>query len=491
MSKTSIMYTDVVGYSKLTGDNQEIALKILEEHNQILNKNTKSFSGKIVKLTGDGLCALFEDPLDAINCAINIQKDLKKRNQINIEERKIQIRIGLHYGSYLEKDNDVFGDGVNLAKSIEPIAPHGGIAISSVLNEMINNEKDIYIREYILMDFDSKKIQTYQVYLSLTDWFHNSDKKNTQIVDSKIFYDEAHNLFHNGDYSAAIKFATLALNNERLESKNEILSFICHNFISLGEFDYAEKLILEIDNFYKSKKSNANEEDYAHLLKMKAGIKFNLKKYDSAIELFDHSLKLMIKSNPEYVNEVIYHLCLALNIKNENNLIKKYVDLKNNYNIDYEILVNGIDLLINENIKSIEIDNFIKEAEIIKKSYLKMLSYRLISMIYFNNSDYDNSQKYISNCQHLLGSSKDSISDKEQKNKFIENILIHRHIMEFSDKISDYHLKKTMEEIKKTNSPIENSIESQEFYKFCTNCGTENTNNFKFCVNCGNNLEIN
>ena len=63
--------------------------------------------------------------------------------------------------------------------------------------------------------------------------------------------------------------------------------------------------------------------------------------------------------------------------------------------------------------------------------------------------------------------------------------------MEFSDKISDYHLKKTMEEIKKTNSPIENSIESQEFYKFCTNCGTENTNNFKFCVNCGNNLEMN
>ena len=59
----------------------------------------------------------------------------------------------------------------------------------------------------------------------------------------------------------------------------------------------------------------------------------------------------------------------------KNNLIKKYIDLKNNHNIDYEILVNGIDLLINENIKSIEIDNFIKEAEIIKKSYLKMLSY--------------------------------------------------------------------------------------------------------------------
>ena len=63
--------------------------------------------------------------------------------------------------------------------------------------------------------------------------------------------------------------------------------------------------------------------------------------------------------------------------------------------------------------------------------------------------------------------------------------------MEFSDKISDYHLKKTMEEIKKTDSSIENSIAPSEFYKFCTDCGNENTNNFKFCVNCGNNLEMN
>ena len=85
------MYTDVVGYSKLTGDNQEIALIILEEHNKILNRFTKRYSGDIVKLTGDGLCALFDSPVDAIKSAIEIQRALDKRNRLNVKERQIQI----------------------------------------------------------------------------------------------------------------------------------------------------------------------------------------------------------------------------------------------------------------------------------------------------------------------------------------------------------------------------------------------------------------
>ena len=164
------MYTDVVGYSKLTGDNQEIALIILEEHNKILNHFTAHYLGKIVKLTGDGLCALFDSPISAIKCAIDIQKALDKRNKLNVQERQIQIRIGIHYGTYIEKDDDVFGDGVNLAKTIEPIAPHGGIAISSIINDMIWNENDIYLREHMLLDFNGEKIQIYEVYLNLIDW---------------------------------------------------------------------------------------------------------------------------------------------------------------------------------------------------------------------------------------------------------------------------------------------------------------------------------
>ena len=83
------MYTDVVGYSKLTGDNQKLALVILEEHNKILNRFTNRYSGKVVKLTGDGLCALFDSPISAIKSAIDIQKALDKRNKLNAFTRKI------------------------------------------------------------------------------------------------------------------------------------------------------------------------------------------------------------------------------------------------------------------------------------------------------------------------------------------------------------------------------------------------------------------
>ena len=75
------MYTDIVGYSKLTGDNQELALEILAEHNKVLFQCTKHYSGEIIKKTGDGVCALFENSSDSIKCAIDIQKDLFKRNK--------------------------------------------------------------------------------------------------------------------------------------------------------------------------------------------------------------------------------------------------------------------------------------------------------------------------------------------------------------------------------------------------------------------------
>ena len=100
VNTSSIMYTDVVGYSKLTGDNQELALIILEEHNEILKKYTEEYSGNTVKLTGDGLCALFDSPVDSVKCAIDIQLALYRRNQLNTKERQVRIRICLHYGVY-------------------------------------------------------------------------------------------------------------------------------------------------------------------------------------------------------------------------------------------------------------------------------------------------------------------------------------------------------------------------------------------------------
>ena len=116
MKNLAIIYTDVVGYSKLTGEDQELALEILSEHDKILYQNTKHYSGKIIKKTGDGICAVFENIIDAIKCCVDIQKNLSKRNKLNIKERQVLIRIGVHFGSIFKKNNDYFSEDINIAK---------------------------------------------------------------------------------------------------------------------------------------------------------------------------------------------------------------------------------------------------------------------------------------------------------------------------------------------------------------------------------------
>ena len=483
------MYTDVVGYSKLTGDNQEIALIILEEHNKILNHFTAHYLGKIVKLTGDGLCALFDSPISAIKCAIDIQKALDKRNKLNVQERQIQIRIGIHYGSYIEKDDDVFGDGVNLAKTIEPIAPHGGIAISSIINDMIWNENDIYLREHMLLDFCGEKIQIYEVYLNLIDWFQNGKNKETQEIDANQLYQNAHQLFHKGNYSSAIKFATLSLGGRDNHKKNETLSFICHTFFSLGEFEYGKKILSKIEEYYNDDDSKMTDEDISHLYKMKGTLQFNLNDFKSSLNYFKQSLDMMVVSNKEYVNEIIYNICVVLIMQNKESLINDYINLKSDSESDYTILIQGVFLFISKGENTKEINDYIKIISDMESSHLSAFAYRIVAMIYLNLKEHDKAQKNISKAQDLLSESSENISDISQREKFINNILIHKDIMSFSDKISDYFLNMTIDEIK--DDEAENiDDKSEDFYNFCTNCGKENKDKYKFCIECGNNLII-
>ncbi len=489
-NNSSIMYTDVVGYSKLTGDNQEIALIILEEHNQILNQYTNHYSGKIVKLTGDGLCALFDDPVIAIKCAIDIQKALDKRNKLNVKERQIQIRIGLHYGSYVEKDNDVFGDGVNLAKQIEPIAPHGGIAISETMNNMIWDQPNIYIRKHMLLDFNDSPIQTYEIYLDLIDWFKNIKKKKNQNFDADILYKKAHELFHQGDYSAAIKFSVLSLNDDFSYKNFDKLSFICHTFISLGEFKSGEKILNKLNEYILENSSNIEDENLAHFYKMQASLLFN-SDLKASLKLFKKSLNKMITSNNDYVNEIIYNICVILmmdgfNEKEINDFRSMDFDNKN----DYMFLLEGIFLAIDKKKKDVQVDDFIESISKMKNNHLMSFAYRIVAIIYLNLDKHDEAQNNISKAQDLLIKSSENISDIDQRSKFIENIFIHKDIMTFSDKISDYFLKMTISEI--SDDQIKNSNDKNEkFYNFCPRCGTQNQNNYKFCVQCGNNLIIN
>ena len=483
-SKATIMYTDVVGYSKLTGDNQQIALIILEEHNKILEEKTKRYSGKIVKLTGDGLCALFDSPIDGVKCSIEIQKALNRRNELNVDERKIQIRIGLHYGSYELKDNDVFGDGVNLTKKIEPVAPHSGIAISQDLNNIIWDTNDIYLRKYVKIEFNGKSIQLYQLYLDLISWCVNENAQNLQEVNKDDAYLKAHKLFHCGDYSSAIKFAFLSLDNTDGKNSMDILSFICHTFICLGGMDYANDIIKKIELVLDK---DRNLEQCAHLYKMRGNLEYNLGNQDNALGFFEKSFKLMLKSNERYLNEIVYYILLILLDKDDYVKIKKYLEQCIPNNDSYSKILDGFSLMYLEELDNDKIDNYKNKIKDIDNQHLASFGYRILAKIYLKFKDFDNSKISINESQKLLINSSHNISDINQRDKFLNNILIHKDIMEFSDKISDHFLDLTYEKIKESDSVQEDKV---KVHKFCTNCGKKNDDSYNFCISCGNNLKI-
>ena len=138
----AIMFTDMVGYTALSQRNEALALELLEEHRRILRSIFPRFNGTEIKTIGDAFLVEFQSALEAAQCALEIQRALAKRNADILPDRRIEVRIGIHVGDVVHREGDVYGDGVNIASRIQPVAGVGGICISVDVERQIHHALD-------------------------------------------------------------------------------------------------------------------------------------------------------------------------------------------------------------------------------------------------------------------------------------------------------------------------------------------------------------
>jgi adenylate cyclase len=144
----AILAADVVGYSRLMGANEVGTLQSFEQHQrELIEPEVANGHGRIVKLTGDGILAEFPSVVSAVESASAIQRGMRARNQGIPDDRRIQLRIGINLGDVIVREDDLFGDGVNIAARLEGIARPGGIAVSQSVRDHVGNKLDLLFRD--------------------------------------------------------------------------------------------------------------------------------------------------------------------------------------------------------------------------------------------------------------------------------------------------------------------------------------------------------
>ncbi|MDA3884938.1 MAG: adenylate/guanylate cyclase domain-containing protein, partial [Candidatus Delongbacteria bacterium] len=139
----AIMFTDIVGYTTLMQHDETEALKLLQKHKDLVKDIVEKFGGKIIKHIGDEILIESESAVMLVYSAQELQKKLSERNASVPKSRELWVRIGIHIGDVVFQDNDIFGDGVNIASRLRPLAEPGGICVSHAVIRLLGNQNEI------------------------------------------------------------------------------------------------------------------------------------------------------------------------------------------------------------------------------------------------------------------------------------------------------------------------------------------------------------
>ena len=145
---TAILAADVAGYSRLMGADEEGTHEQLRAHlAELVHPKIEEHRGRVVKDTGDGLLAEFASVVDAMRCAVEMQRGMGERNAPVPADRRIEFRVGINLGDVIAEKHDIFGDGVNIAARLEALAEPGGICVSRVVRDQVRDRLDYFFED--------------------------------------------------------------------------------------------------------------------------------------------------------------------------------------------------------------------------------------------------------------------------------------------------------------------------------------------------------
>jgi adenylate cyclase len=162
---TAILSADVKGYSRLMGEDEAETVKTLTAYRKIMGDLVQQHRGRVIDSPGDNLLAEFGSVVDAVQCAVAVQKELQARNADLPENRKMQFRIGINLGDVIEEEGRIYGDGVNIAARMEGLAEGGGICISGSAFEQVKGKLKVgyeYLGEQSVKNI-AEKVPVYRV----------------------------------------------------------------------------------------------------------------------------------------------------------------------------------------------------------------------------------------------------------------------------------------------------------------------------------------
>ena len=167
----AILSADVKGYSLLMADDEAFTIRTLKEYRSIMSAQIEQHNGRVVDSPGDNVLAEFASAVDAVTCAVEIQKVLKEKNDELPGDKKLEFRIGINIGDVVQDEDRIYGSGVNVAARIEGLAEPGGVSISRSAYDQIKDKITLgyeYIGQHDVKNI-SEPVRVYKILMGPED----------------------------------------------------------------------------------------------------------------------------------------------------------------------------------------------------------------------------------------------------------------------------------------------------------------------------------